>query len=80
MCVTALSLACARHQKNGTLNMLIISSSRSVPHSYHFISLFSFLDFKEVNYLGHTPLELAIQLKSNCSIIQMLSDLEEVQL
>lgn len=34
--------------------------------------------FKEVNFLGYTPLELAIQLKCNSSIIKILSQLEEV--
>lgn len=49
------------------------------PGTLHSVScFFLFLDFRDVDFFGNTPLELAIQLKSNSSTIKLLGEVEEV--
>lgn len=38
------------------------------------------LGFREVDFFGNSPLELAIQLRCDSSIIKLLAELEEVSL
>ena len=49
----------------------------SITPGIHVIYVTS-LGFKQVDFFGNTPLELAIQLRCESSIIQLLAGVEEV--